>query len=258
MPYWNISLPLLGRVPSNLKSIYLFDVLFHIHDDKYLNKKQLFATTVLEGDDYHYLLDKATIMIDEALSGLYFISGLRLSFKEEDIRVKQSNREGRPSESVEIGSTPFIYKDLELWYNIGDTTELISKIEQIRSGDKQSVLASALAHYRIAVSSINPFQAIENLFSCISVIARDKNQITNPNENTGTIHLKKALKPIVGEAEDIFNEKFGKFYGERSAGTHGRVNILDPAAVTQVRKHVKEVNSWCDRLLIAFIHENTN
>lgn len=141
MPYWNISLPLLGRVPSDLESIYLFEVLFHIHNDKYLNEKQLFATTVLEGDDYHYLLDKATVMIDEALSGLYFISGLRLSFKEEDIRIKQSNQGGRPSEPVEIGITAFIHKDLELWY---DATELISDMEQIRSGDKQSVLVSSL------------------------------------------------------------------------------------------------------------------
>jgi hypothetical protein len=62
-------------------------------------------------------------------------------------------------------------------------------MEQIRSGDKQSVLGSALAHYRIAVSSINPYQAIESLFSCISVIARDKNQITNPAHRIATSHL---------------------------------------------------------------------
>ncbi len=103
MPYWNISLPLLGNVPSDLESIYLFEVLFHMHEDIYLNEKQLFATTLMEGDHYHYLLDKATVMIDEALSGLYFISGLRLSFKEEDIRIKKSNQGGRPSEPVEIG-----------------------------------------------------------------------------------------------------------------------------------------------------------
>lgn len=185
-----------------------------MHNDKYLNEKQLFATTVLEGDDYHYLLDKATVMIDEALSGLYFISGLRPSFKEEDIKIKQSNQGGRPSEPVEIGITAFIHKDLELWYDVGDAIELMSDMEQIRSGDKQSVLASALAHYRIAVSFINPYQAIERLFSCISVIARDKNQITNPAHRIATSHLRKVLKPIVRETEDNFNTKFDCFYRE--------------------------------------------
>jgi hypothetical protein len=229
-----------------------------MRDDKYLKKKQLFATATLEGDDYHSLLDKATIIVDEALSGLHFISGLRLSFKEEDLRVKQTSQGGKPSEPVEIGSAPFVHKDLKVWYNIGDTTELISKMELIRSGEKQSVLTSALAHYRIAVSSTNPYQAIESLFSCISVVARDMNQITDPNKNTDSKHLKKALKQIVSEPEAIFYKKFNDFHGERSAGTHGRVNIMDPAEIAQLRNHVKEVNSWCRRLLIQFIHDNTS
>ena len=70
-------------------------------------------------------------------------------------------------------------------------------MEQIRSGDKQSVLVSALAHYRFAVSSINPYQAIASLFSCISVIARDKNQITNPTHRIAISHLADTWNSII-------------------------------------------------------------
>ncbi len=118
---------------------------------------------------------------------------------------------------------------MELWRHVGDVTELISDMEQIRSGNKRPILAVRYAHYRIAVSSINPYQTIESLFSSISVIARDKNHITNPVHKITTYHLKKVLKPIVRETEDNFNTKFDCFYRERSEGTHGRVNILNPA-----------------------------
>jgi hypothetical protein len=72
MQSWDISIPIEGKVPSDLNPIKCSEVLFHVYDDPFLKRKQLFGTIVVEGDRL-VVEGKAVVMIDDALTKLHLL-----------------------------------------------------------------------------------------------------------------------------------------------------------------------------------------
>jgi len=83
---WDISIPIEGKVPFDLNPIECSEVLFHVYNDPFLKRKQLFGTIVIEGDRL-IAEGKAVVMIDHALTKLHLLHLFSLSLMRYDIRI---------------------------------------------------------------------------------------------------------------------------------------------------------------------------
>ncbi|MFL6318423.1 MAG: hypothetical protein ACJ71K_09245 [Nitrososphaeraceae archaeon] len=101
-----------------------------------------------------------------------------LSLRRDDIRLLEYSETGA-SYPPKIGPK-MVSSSITFWYRIGedDTKEIISKMQSIKA-DKKYVFDNALKYYRVAVCSVNPYQAIESFFSCVHSIIRDNIGKTN-------------------------------------------------------------------------------
>jgi hypothetical protein len=245
---WDISIPIEGKAPVDLKPIECSEVLFHIYDDPFLKRKQLFGTRAVEGDRL-VAEEKAVVMIDEALTKLHLLHLFPLSLMRYDIRIMTHDDSRFPQVGPQRVSVEFTD-----WYRIGEdqTSKILSNLENIKP-EKKHLLDIILSSFRVALCSLNPYQAIESYFSCVTSITRENLGLQNIEQH----HLEEELRKAVGYKVIDFDTKFKRYYGKRrSAASHGHVNILDPTEIVNARYDAGDLKLWTRGLIISFLDNN--
>jgi hypothetical protein len=188
-------------------------------------------------------------MIDRAVSKLCYIYGKRISMMADEIYITDL---AKPSEEMVRG-------EFRLLRDIGMDSVQDARFSKLKNLDpsKQELISKALGLYRIALSSDNPFKAIDSYFSCIHALLKDKFNPISPDSD-----LKKGLRFVLSRRiknfdEQEFYDKFGRWYGIwRSNSTHGDLDVSDHKFEDQAHKDLIEVKIWTGELLDEFLTKN--
>ena len=133
------------------------------------------------------------------------------------------------------------------------TPQILSKLENIKP-EKKDLLDIILSSFRVALCSLNPYQAIESYFSCVTSIVRENLGLQNIEQH----HLKEELQKAIGHRVIDFDNKFTRYYGKRRSycPSHGHVNILDPTEIDNARYDAGELKLWTRELIISYLDNN--
>jgi hypothetical protein len=264
MELWLVSIPIEGHPLPKEEAEYIKcgEVIFHQYNDPYPEYgKRFVASTIVEGNTYT-VVSKAKETIEDAITKLTLTSGLALKLDDSYCYLtpkKESGISGIPS----IGGEGFrrrVTSSLTLWYGIGedDTNALLSKMDTIKA-EKKELFNRALKHYRIAVSSPNPFQEIVSYFSAVSIIT----SATQNKEKPDKSDLREALKCVAEltskESKKAFNKAVDKYYEiDRTVAAHGTldIDVLDAAKIKETNIDAKNLKLWVRKLLIRYLNDN--
>lgn len=261
MESWLVSIPVEGHpLPENESDYIKCDkVIFHQYNDpcpEYGNR--LVASIIVQGK-HDTVKSEAIELIENALTKLIFTSGLALKLNDNDYYLtpqKESSISQIPRIDAEAeGFKHRFSKTGNFWYKVGedDTKSILSKIELLKP-ENQENFNTALKHYRVAICSLNPFQAIEAYFACITILTKE---ILNIEKKVKKPHIRKALKENLIRIPKDFDRDFDTYWDkDRMTAAHGSLDILDPVQMEEAQKHALNLKQWTRQFLINYLNNN--
>lgn len=242
-------------MPKGDEYTWCEEIIFHGHMET--DQRRFVGSITLEGER-DSLIDKATELIDRALTKLIFASGRALRLNDIDYYLTPANivnKTAVPNISRENGTIHRVTNSLIVKYNIGEerTKTLLSDIQSLEPRKKEA-LDKALGIYRVAKESSNYLQAIDTYFSCIQAIVREDTGLSD----LSTGNLENALKDIVGNEKD-FKQNFDKFWGKyRSGGSHGHLDLSHRPLVQDAKNDASQVDEWSRKSIEYYINKHKN
>jgi hypothetical protein len=235
---------------THTKKYYDNKVLYHINEK---NQKQ--ASVILEANTEKEAESKSKSLVHKSLAKLCFVFNEEGSIIQNGYTIKDLDNQDKLTR---------VYKFCKIRFNILDKNsiqpdKIVSMIESIKP-EKKNVLDLALMYLKIG-NYDNPFR-LSSLFSCITVITRDKHTDEGKNKEIEFTHMESLVKYIVRENNDEFNKKIFHKAWERCR--EERINIEHgyPSNLVDVNKNkeydslANQVHEWANLVILHFIDNN--